>query len=268
MAGNMWDDAAAEEPEEEITLRLLQVVAAPGDNPSWMRVQLKTSRGDIDGVLHPVEGGTSAVICVGGAMGGLDGPAGTLYPRLAGLLAAHLVTTLRLNYRKPNETAECVADVLAGCSFLKGIGGTEVVLVGHSFGAAVVIKAGELAPIVRGVVSMSPQLFGTREVHNLGKPLLLSMARPIRSSATKRARTSTGEPKSRNGSCSSRIRAIRLSRRKRRSMCSWRSGSRRAFLASLCRAGGASTSSERVAGAGVERRGHATLDHSPRWGLV
>ena len=173
MAGNMWDDAAAEEPEEEITLRLLQVVAAPGDNPSWMRVQLKTSRGDIDGVLHPVEGGTSAVICVGGAMGGLDGPAGKLYPRLAGLLAAHLVTTLRLNYRKPNETAECVADVLAGCSFLKGIGGTEVVLVGHSFGAAVVIKAGELAPIVRGVVSMSPQLFGTREVHNLGKPLLL-----------------------------------------------------------------------------------------------
>ena len=42
-----------------------------------------------------------------------------------------------------------------------------------SFGAAVVIKAGELAPIVRGVASLSPQLYGTRQVEALGKPLLL-----------------------------------------------------------------------------------------------
>ncbi|HMO97142.1 MAG TPA: dienelactone hydrolase family protein, partial [Tepidiformaceae bacterium] len=49
----------------------------------------------------------------------------------------------------------------------------ELALVGHSFGGAVVIKAGELHDAVRGVVSMSPQLYGTREVENLGKPLLL-----------------------------------------------------------------------------------------------
>jgi hypothetical protein len=165
--------AQDEGDEEEITLRLLQVGAGEPDDTGAMPVLLRTSRGDIQGIFHPVEGGTGAVIAVGGAMGGMDGPADRLYPRLAAGLAAAGVTMLRLDYRRPNEFAECVADVLAGCSFLKGIGGTEIVLVGHSFGAAVVIKAAELAPIVRGVASLSPQLHGTRQVELLGKPLLL-----------------------------------------------------------------------------------------------
>jgi pimeloyl-ACP methyl ester carboxylesterase len=120
-----------------------------------------------------VEGGTGAIVCVGGAMGGLDGPADRLYTRLGGLLAPAQVTVLRVEYRHPNDFEECVLDTLAGCSFLKGIGAEGVVLVGHSFGAAVVIKAGELAPFVRGVVSMSTQLYGTYEVEQLQKPLLL-----------------------------------------------------------------------------------------------
>ena len=36
-----------------------------------------------------------------------------------------------------------------------------------------VIKAGQLAPLVVAVASLSPQLFGTRQVVYLGKPLLL-----------------------------------------------------------------------------------------------
>jgi hypothetical protein len=83
------------------------------------------------------------------------------------------VTVLRLAYRTPNNFEECVLDVLAGCSLLKGIGTSNVVLVGHSFGGAVVIKAGQLSPMVRAVASLSPQLFGTRQVEELGKPLLL-----------------------------------------------------------------------------------------------
>jgi pimeloyl-ACP methyl ester carboxylesterase len=170
----MWDDAPEDNgPAEDLDLRVLQVAAAPSDIPGAFRILLDTSRGEIEGVLHAVEGGTGAVICVGGAMGGLDGPADSLFARLPSLLAAASVTVLRLNYRQPNKLAECVLDVLGGSSFLKGIGATDVVLVGHSFGGAVVIKAGELAPIVRGVVSMSPQLFGTRQVEALGRPLLL-----------------------------------------------------------------------------------------------
>lgn len=168
----MWDDDPGD--AEELDLRILRVAAAPIDAAlTALRIRLETTRGTIDGVLHPVEGGTSAVICVSGATGGLDGPADGLYARLPALLAPSRVTVLRLDYRQPDVFEESVLDVLAGCSFLVGIGASELALVGHSFGGAVVIKAGELHPAVRGVVAMSPQLYGTQEVDRLGRPLLL-----------------------------------------------------------------------------------------------
>ena len=174
MPRNMWDEPAAEgSGAANLDLRLLRVAASPTDTPGAFRLLLDTSRGEIDGMFHPIEGGTSAVVCVGGAMGGIAGPADSLYTRLPDLLARSGVTVLRLNYREPNEFDECVLDVLAGCSFLKGIGATAAVLVGHSFGAAVVIKAAELAPLVHAVAALSPQLYGTRQVESLGKPLLL-----------------------------------------------------------------------------------------------
>lgn len=167
----MFPDETSDAPD--LDLRIRRVAVAPTDDPSAMRILIDTTRGEIEGMFHPVEGGTGAVVCVGGAMGGIDGPADGLYARLPAELAGSAVTVLRLDYRQPNEFEECVLDVLAGCSLLKGIGATDVVLVGHSFGAAVVIKAGELAPIVRAVAALSTQLYGTREVENLGKPLLL-----------------------------------------------------------------------------------------------
>jgi len=169
----MWDEPEEEGPQVDLDLKLLRVGAQPIDDSSALRVLLETTRGQIEGILHPFEGGTSAVICVGGAMGGVEGPADSLYARLPLLLSSAKVTVLRIQYRKPNEFEECVLDCLAGCSFMKGIGATDLALVGHSFGGAVVIKAGELHDMVRGVASLSPQLYGTRQVEDLGKPLLL-----------------------------------------------------------------------------------------------
>ncbi|HML97408.1 MAG TPA: alpha/beta hydrolase [Tepidiformaceae bacterium] len=172
MPGNMWDEP--EESPGDLDLRLLRVAAAPIDPAGTaLRLRMETTRGEIEAILHPVEGGTGAIVCVGGAMGGVDGPADSLYARLPRLLAPSAVTVLRVEYRHPNNFEECVLDVLAGCSFLRGIGASDLALVGHSFGGAVVIKAGELHDSVTGVVSMSPQLYGTRQVENLGKPLLL-----------------------------------------------------------------------------------------------
>ncbi len=172
MPGNMWDDDPGE--ADELDLRILRVAAAPIDEAlTALRIRLETTRGTIEGILHPVEGGTSAVICVSGATGGLDGPADGLYARLPALLAPARVTVLRLDYRQPDVFEESVLDVLAGCSFLVGIGASELAIVGHSFGGAVAIKAGEHHPAIRGVVAMSPQLSGTRDVQNLACPLLL-----------------------------------------------------------------------------------------------
>ena len=165
-------DPQGPEPED-LTLSLHNVTAAPGPTSESLSVVLQTSRGEIPGIFHPVQGGSGAAICAGGAMGGLDGPAGGLFGRLPDLLMPRNVSVLRLDYREPNVFEECVLDILAGCSFLKGIGATDAVLVGHSFGGAVVVKAGALHPLVRGVASLSPQLYGTRQVEELDRPLLL-----------------------------------------------------------------------------------------------
>ena len=174
MSSNMWDEPSEPPaPSGDLDLRIQRVAVAPTDDARAMRILIETSRGEIQGMFHPVEVGTGAVVCVGGALGGIDGPADRLYARLPAELEGNTVTVLRLEYRHPNQFEECVLDVLAGCSLLKGIGATAVILVGHSFGGAVVIKAGELSPIVRAVASLSTQLYGTREVESLGKPLLL-----------------------------------------------------------------------------------------------
>lgn len=139
---------------------------------------MRTSRGEIAAALHPCEGESGAAIFVGGALGGLDGPANAIYKRLAHELVAPDegigLTSLRLHYRQPGEFQECVLDVLGGLSLLKGLGAQRVALVGHSFGAAVIIKAGELSDLVSAVAALSPQLYGTRTVERLSpRPLLL-----------------------------------------------------------------------------------------------
>lgn len=154
----------------DLELSIEQVAAHPEPDGN-LRLLLKTTRGEIRGVLHPCADEPGAAIYVGGAMGGFEGPAG-IYGRLADRLRPRL-SGLRLHYRQPGEFEECVLDVMAGVSFLRGVGAGDIALVGHSFGGAVVIKAGELAGTVTGVAALSPQLYGTRTVERLGKPLLL-----------------------------------------------------------------------------------------------
>jgi alpha-beta hydrolase superfamily lysophospholipase len=167
-----WDDEPAP-VEEDYELSILGVALAP-DGEGEYRLVLRTSRGDLPGQFTVCEGGTGAALLISGAMGGLDGPADGIYRRIAEALTAQRVSTLRLHYRPPGEFEECVLDVLGALSFLKGIGAERVVLVGHSFGGAVAIRAALLAPIVSAVVAMSSQLHGAAEVADLSpRPLLL-----------------------------------------------------------------------------------------------
>jgi len=155
----------------------IQGVTAQEREDGALDVQIGTSRGPLSGILHPCEAEPGAALFVGGALGGLDGPANAIYPRLAQTLVRDSggMTSLRLHYREPGEFQECVLDVMAGLSVLKGIGARRTVLVGHSFGAAVAIKAGELGELVAGVASLSPQTYGTRTVQRLApKSLLLA----------------------------------------------------------------------------------------------
>ena len=136
---------------------------------------LHTSAGDLIARLHPAPAGAPAVVWVGGAGGGLDGPAWGMYPRLAGQLASRGIASLRVHYRQPNDLEECVADTLLAVAYLgQQQGYAGIALVGHSFGGAVVISAGALSDDVTAVVAMSSQGYGTTLAPQVSpRPLLL-----------------------------------------------------------------------------------------------
>jgi hypothetical protein len=135
---------------------------------------LQTDAGPIPCRLHTAREGNSAVLWVGGAGGGLDGPAGGLYPRLAVRLVRDNIASLRLHYRQPGHLHACVLDTLLGIVYLGTRGSTRVALAGHSFGGAVVITAGALSPAVVGVAALSSQTYGTEAVGAVSpRPFLL-----------------------------------------------------------------------------------------------
>ena len=156
------------ESNDDLQLSLLNVSGEEGPEPGSLRLFLDTTRGRINAIGHPVEGGTGAIVC-----SGMVGPAGGVYGRLPTLLRPYGITVLRLAERVPSNLEECVLDVLAGCSFLQGVGAEGIVVLGHSFGGAVAVGAGGLHPLVKGIVAMSSQLHGTRKVHLHHVPLLL-----------------------------------------------------------------------------------------------
>lgn len=137
-------------------------------------LRLRTTAGDIECRLHHASAGEAAILWVFGAGGGLGGPAGGLYTRLAEQLRPRGVTSLQLDYRRPGYFRECVLDVLLGVGYLTAQGKKRVVLVGHSFGGAVVITAGVISEAVIAVAALSSQTSGTETVSELSpKPLLL-----------------------------------------------------------------------------------------------
>ena len=158
--------------DEGINLRITGVEPGPVVvGVQWLTIQ--TTRGPIPMILHAAAQPGRAALCVSGAIGGYDGPA-TLYARLGLDLPKRGISIARINYRMPNEFGECVLDTLAGLSFLKGTGNSRAALIGHSFGGAVAINAGTLAPNVSTVVAISSQLAGAHTVGELApKPLLL-----------------------------------------------------------------------------------------------
>ena len=137
-------------------------------------VLLRTDRGDIQALRHPAPAAQHGVIWVGGARGGFGRPGQGAYARLADVLRRDQIASLRLRYRHPNVLPECALDVMAGVLYLAHSGAQSVVLVGHSFGGAVVITAGALHDHVAGVVALAPQTYGARLAGQLApRPLLV-----------------------------------------------------------------------------------------------
>ncbi len=154
-------------------LELREVEQGPAEDGAE-RLTLRTSAGTIGCRFHDAYGGDAAVLWVFGAGGGLGGPAGGLYPRLARHLVGDGVASLELAYRRPGVLADCVLDVLLGVDYLGTRGRARVVLVGHSFGGAVVITAGATGEATIAVAALSSQTAGADLADRLSpRPLLL-----------------------------------------------------------------------------------------------
>jgi alpha-beta hydrolase superfamily lysophospholipase len=149
----------------QLGVTLDEVIRGPEDEATDL-VKLVTSNGTLLGRLHPADG-DAAILWVFGSGGGLGGPAGGLYTRLAERLQSEGVTSLELDYRRPGELRACVLDVMVGLAWLESLGKDRIVLVGHSFGGAVVITAGALSESVIAVAALSSQTAGTEAVDRL-----------------------------------------------------------------------------------------------------
>jgi len=123
-------------------------------------LELYTMRGLLSLFWHGPPGAPRVVLTGGGAIGGVLGPRG-LYHHLGVALAAHDIATVRVNYRKPNDLQRCVLDVGSAAQIAYNEGGREFVLLGHSFGGAVVLNvAHALGDMARGVVTLATQSAG------------------------------------------------------------------------------------------------------------
>jgi pimeloyl-ACP methyl ester carboxylesterase len=124
--------------------------------------------------FHIAPESVPAVLWVFGAGGGLGGPAGGLYERLAYRLVPR-AASLELDYTHPGHLESCVADVERGIEYLNSRGHNRVILVGHSFGGAVVINAGIRNANVIAVAALSSQVHGADGIARLSpRPLFLA----------------------------------------------------------------------------------------------
>src|SRR5881394_2285606 len=94
-----------------------ETLRRPSSDDVWA-VTLRTDHGDIECRYHPAPGATRGAVWVGGAGGGLEGPARGLYPEACRRLQREGVAGLRLHYRRPNDLEQCVLDTLLGVEFL------------------------------------------------------------------------------------------------------------------------------------------------------
>jgi alpha/beta superfamily hydrolase len=141
-------------------------------------ITIETRRGPVEALWDEVGApSVGVVLMVGGADGGFEGPAEAIYPALVEDFGAAGVSSLRVDFRIkkfPNDVDEGVYDVGAALGWLRERDVTRVVLVGHSFGGAVVIDAGARSPLAAGVVTLATQTAGALRVSELApRPILL-----------------------------------------------------------------------------------------------
>ena len=171
-ATNDNEDDDVPTPLESLgTMAALEVETSPGQR----HIEIYTMSGLLTLLRHGPLDAENVVLMVGGAMGGVLGPAEGLYFDLGETLADHGIGTIRIGYRKPSDIDRCVHDVAAAADLATRSGARRFITIGHSFGGAVAVQAGiAFRDHCAGVVTLATQSAGCENAEELGStPLLL-----------------------------------------------------------------------------------------------
>ena len=108
------------------------------------------------------------VITMGGAMGGVLGPANALFHELATTLPADDIGVIRVGYRRPGRPETCLVDVAAAAETAARAGAERFVFLGHSFGGAIAIQAAVTMPAhTAAVATFATQSGGCEQADQL-----------------------------------------------------------------------------------------------------
>jgi pimeloyl-ACP methyl ester carboxylesterase len=137
-------------------------------------LEIYTMRGLLTLFWHGPRDARDVVLCAGGGMGGLLGPADGLYHDLGCSFAEQGIGVVRVNYRNPNDLSRAVHDVAAAGDLASRAGARQFVVLGHSFGGAVAIQTGTVfGEHCKGVVTFATQSAGCEHANELEAPLLM-----------------------------------------------------------------------------------------------
>jgi alpha-beta hydrolase superfamily lysophospholipase len=158
-------------------LRVLAVQAVDV-TASLRHVEIYTTSGLVTLLWHGPENARNVVLAVGGAMGGLLGPADGFYQHLGESLGEQGIGTVRVSYRRPNDLDACIADTVAAAMLAERSGAERFITMGHSFGGAVAIGAAlpdtPISAQTIAVCTLATQSAGCERAAALGgRPLLL-----------------------------------------------------------------------------------------------
>ncbi|CAF1301540.1 unnamed protein product [Rotaria sordida] len=128
-----------------------------------LRVQLSKS-------LQECNYPRGALVMVAGAGGGYTGP-GAIYPDLAKEIVEYPnLISVQMDYRFPGDLNPCIEDLVETIDILASKYNIErAVLVGWSFGGAVVISAGAKHNLVKAIATVASQTAGTSSISQLGQ---------------------------------------------------------------------------------------------------
>lgn len=137
------------------------------------RVTFFTTHSDLVAYTNICRGMRHAVIMLSGD--GNESGIDSEFSSFARELADRGIGSAQVEYRFPDDCAQCAIDALLVCQYLDDEGITDVALVGWSFGADVALAAGSVARIVHGVAAISPSSVSEVFSRRMGAKQLLVM---------------------------------------------------------------------------------------------